>query len=617
MHNLKLYRRMMRYALPYWPLLILSVVLSFLVVNFEAVSLWFAASLANMLFHPAALLPVRPAFSLHTLNDTLKYWTYRIILRDNPLDSLKVVCALMASSFLMKNVLTYIKSVVMAQLNLAIVQDMRNELFGHALRLPVTYYDRERSGNIISLVVNDIASINESMTSTFDKLFTEPIRVVFFIGMLFAVNVKLTLAIFIIFPVLGLVIAAIGQSVRRRSKRMLESLSGLLSILHETVGGIRAVKMFNMDGFETAKFNKENELFVHRSFRANNISSISSPLTEVLGVVVVILLLWYGGQEVLKTTHQGSIIGFHAEDFIRFLIFLFSTFTPLKNLSSVNNSLQKGFAAAERVFAIVDSPAEPLRPVRPGAVPVFNDEITFSQVSFTYPGSEEEVLHEVSFSLKKGSIIALVGSSGSGKSTLLDLLPRFYPVTKGAIRIDGRNISEFDLSGLRSLFGIVAQETFLFNDSIRNNIAYGLAGADTALIIEAAKAAHAWEFIERLPDGLDTMIGDRGVMLSGGQRQRLAIARALLRNPPILILDEATSSLDTESERLVQDAINRLVQDRTVLVVAHRLSTIRHADHILVLDKGSIIEQGTHEDLLRANRRYKYLYDIQFANTTT
>jgi len=375
--------------------------------------------------------------------------------------------------------------------------------------------------------------------------------------------------------------------------------------------------MFNMDGFETAKFNKENELFVHRSFRANNISSISSPLTEVLGVVVVILLLWYGGQEVLKTTHQGSIIGFHAEDFIRFLIFLFSTFTPLKNLSSVNNSLQKGFAAAERVFAIVDSPAEPLRPVRPGAVPVFNDEITFSQVSFTYPGSEEEVLHEVSFSLKKGSIIALVGSSGSGKSTLLDLLPRFYPVTKGAIRIDGRNISEFDLSGLRSLFGIVAQETFLFNDSIRNNIAYGLAGADTALIIEAAKAAHAWEFIERLPDGLDTMIGDRGVMLSGGQRQRLAIARALLRNPPILILDEATSSLDTESERLVQDAINRLVQDRTVLVVAHRLSTIRHADHILVLDKGSIIEQGTHEDLLRANRRYKYLYDIQFANTTT
>jgi subfamily B ATP-binding cassette protein MsbA len=210
-----------------------------------------------------------------------------------------------------------------------------------------------------------------------------------------------------------------------------------------------------------------------------------------------------------------------------------------------------------------------------------------------------------------------VGSSGSGKSTLLDLLPRFYPVSSGSIRIDGRDITEFDLSGLRSLFGIVAPETFLFNDSIRNNIAYGLAGADAALIIEAAKAAHAWEFIERLPEGLDTTIGDRGVMLSGGQRQRLAIARALLRNPPILILDEATSSLDTESERLVQDAINRLVQDRTVLVVAHRLSTIRHADHILVLDKGSIIEQGTHEDLLKANRRYKYLYDIQFANTTT
>ncbi len=608
---------MMRYALAYWPLLILSIVLSFLVVNFEAISLWFGASLANMLFHPVDALPLKPVFSLHTINDTLKYWTYRLILRPSPLDSLKVVCTLMASAFFLKNVLTFLKSVVMAQLNLAIVRDMRNQLFGHALKLPVTYYDRERSGNIISLVVNDIAAINESMTSTFDKLFTEPIRVVFFIGMLFAVNVKLTLAIFIIFPVLGLVIAVVGQSVRRRSKRMLESLSGLLSILHETVGGIRAVKMFNMDGFETGRFVKENDLFVHRSFRANTISSISSPLTEVLGVVVVILLLWYGGQEVLKTSHQGGVAGFHAEDFIRFLIFLFSTFTPLKNLSSVNNSLQRGFAAAERVFTIVDSPPESLRPLSPGAVPEFNDEITLSKVHFTYPGCEEEVLRDVSFSLKKGSIIALVGSSGSGKSTLLDLLPRFYPVTSGTIAIDGRDTRELDLAGLRSLFGIVAQETFLFNDSIRKNIAYGRTEADEDRIIAAAKAAHAWEFIERMPDGLDTTIGDRGVMLSGGQRQRLAIARALLRNPPVLILDEATSSLDTESERLVQEAINRLVQDRTVLVVAHRLSTIRHADRILVLDKGSIIEQGTHEELLKSNRRYKYLYDIQFANAAS
>ncbi len=608
---------MMRYALAYWPLLVLSVVLSFIVVNFEAVSLWFGASLAKTLFDPAAALPLKPVFSLHTINDTLKYWTYRIIIRENPLDSLKVVCALMASSFFIKNILTYLKSVIMMRLNLDIVRDMRNELFSHALKLPVTYYDRERSGNIISLVVNDIASINESMTSTFDKMFTEPIRVVFFIGVLFAINVKLTFVIIIIFPVLGFLIAAIGQSVRRRSKRMLESLSGLLSILHETVGGIRAVKMFNMDAFETKRFMQENSLFVHRSFRANNISSISSPLTEMLGVVVVIILLWYGGQEVLKTAHQGITAGFGAEDFIRFLIFLFSTFTPLKTLSTINNSLQRGFAAAERVFAILDSPTEPLRPVYPESVPVFADAITVSNVRFTYPGCNEEVLHNVSFTLKKRSVIALVGSSGSGKSTLLDLLPRFYPVSNGSIRIDGRDIRDLDLSGLRSLFGIVAQETFLFNDSVRNNIAYGLTGATTGQIIAAAKAAHAWEFIERLPEGLDTTIGDRGVMLSGGQRQRLAIARALLRNPPVLILDEATSSLDSESERLVQEAINRLVQDRTVLVVAHRLSTIRHADHILVLDKGCIIEQGTHEELLKRGQRYKYLYDIQFANVTT
>jgi subfamily B ATP-binding cassette protein MsbA len=275
--------------------------------------------------------------------------------------------------------------------------------------------------------------------------------------------------------------------------------------------------------------------------------------------------------------------------------------------------LQRGFAAAERVFTILDSPPEPLYTVRPESVPKFTNAVTLSQVNFTYPGCVGEVLHDINFTLAKGSIIALAGSSGSGKSTLLDLLPRFYPVTSGTICIDGIDIRAMDLAGLRSLFGIVAQETVLFNDTVRNNIAYGLIGAGSDEIVAAAKAAQAWEFIEKMPEGLDTVIGERGVMLSGGQRQRLAIARALLRNPPILILDEATSSLDTESERLVQEAVNRLVQNRTVLVVAHRLSTIRHADLILVLENGSIVERGTHDELLRLNKRYKYFHDIQFA----
>jgi subfamily B ATP-binding cassette protein MsbA len=365
--------------------------------------------------------------------------------------------------------------------------------------------------------------------------------------------------------------------------------------------------MFNMNDFEAGRFLDENQRFSDRSYRATKISSISSPLTEVLGVVVVIILLWFGGRQVLQDK------GFSAEDFVRFILFLFVTFTPIKAITGIYNTLQRGFAAAERVFTILDSPSEPLHPVRPGSVPAFTGAVSFSHVNFTYPGCAEEVLHDICFTLERGSVIALVGSSGSGKSTMLDLLPRFYPVTSGAIAIDGHDIRDMDLAGLRSLFGIVAQETVLFNDTVRNNIAYGLTGTAAEEIIAAAKAAQAWEFVEKMPSGLDTVIGERGVMLSGGQRQRLAIARALLRNPPILILDEATSSLDTESERLVQEAINRLVKDRTVLVVAHRLSTIRHANAILVLDNGSIVERGTHEELLALNKRYKYLYDIQFA----
>jgi ATP-binding cassette, subfamily B, bacterial MsbA len=610
MSNISLYRRMIGYALVYWPWILLSVSLSFLVVCSEASSLWFGASLLNTLFNPHSAISHPVHLSLSTINETLKYYTYIVIYRDNRIDSLKLVCILMATAFFSKNVLIYLKSLVMANLNLKIIRDMRNQLFSHCMRLPVSYYDRARSGNIISLVMNDVANINESMTSTFDKLFTEPMRVLFFVTTLFIINIKLTLAVFIIFPTLGLLIAFIGKAVRRRSRRVLESMAGLLSILHETVGCIRAVKMFNMNDFEADRFKAENSGFIERSFRAVSMSSISSPMTEALGVVVVIILLWVGGKQVILS---GGFSGFAAEDFVRFLIFLFSTFAPLKTLSTINNTLQRGFAAAERVFTILDSPPEPLRSLRPESVPPFNRAISLSNVSFTYPGCTDEVLHDISFSLEKGTVIAVVGSSGSGKSTLLDLLPRFYPVTTGTIRIDGTDIRDMDLAGLRNLFGIVAQETVLFNDTVYNNIAYGLQGATNDQVVAAAKAAQAWEFIENMPQKLATVIGERGVMLSGGQRQRLAIARALLRNPPVLILDEATSALDTESERLVQEAINRLVENRTVLVVAHRLSTIRHANRIIVLENGAIVEQGTHDELLKLDKRYKYFHDIQFA----
>jgi subfamily B ATP-binding cassette protein MsbA len=611
MNQVKLYFRMLRYLKPYIGLLVLSFILSLFVVTSESLSLWFSGSLINAIFKPESVSVVKPEFSIKHFNEVLKYLTYSLIKQNNAFDSLKIACFFVVIFFLIKNLLSYIRSLITSNVNYLISRDMRDHLYGHALALPVTYYDRNRSGHILSLMFNEIISVNNSLTGTFEKLITDPFRLVFFITVLVIINWKLTLLVFLIYPILIVCIAQIGQTVRRRSRRSLEKISGLVSIMNETVHCIRAVKMFNMNEPETRKFKGENDKFTITQFRATIFSSLSSPLTETLGVLLVAGLLWYGGRDVL----MGK--SFTAEDFLRFLAFLFMMFQPVKSLSSVNNSIQSGLAAGERLFAIIDTPPERLTSVGSSAAIGFTKEIQFRDVCFTYPGTAEEVIHGMRFTVKKGQIMALVGSSGSGKTTILDLLPRFYDISSGSITLDGRDIRTFDLVALRSLFGIVSQETILFNDTVANNITYGVTGASQERVIEVAKAAQAWEFIEKMPQGLQTVIGERGVMLSGGQRQRLSIARALLKNPAILILDEATSALDTESERLVQSAINTLMENRTALVVAHRLSTISRADHILVLEDGRIVEQGTHNELLQLNKRYKYFYDIQFSSISS
>jgi subfamily B ATP-binding cassette protein MsbA len=611
MNQFKQYFRMLGYLRPYVPMLVITVVLSLLVVTFESLSLWFSGSLINAIFKPETFSMTKPSLDINNINEVLKYWTYLLIKRENVFDSLKIVCLCVIGFFLAKNIFSYVKGLVTGNLNYFITRDMRNHLYSHALVLPVTYYDRNRSGNIISLMFNDIAAINNSLTGTFEKVITDPLRLIFFIAILIIISLKLTLFVFLIYPILGFCVVQIGRTVRRRTKRALESVSGLSSIMNETVNCIRVVKMFNMNEAEEKKFKAENQHFTRACFRAQVFNAMSSPLTETLGILMVAGLLWFGGRDVL----MGK--SFTAEDFLRFLAFLFIMFQPLKSLSQVNNSIQTGLAAAERVFTLIDTPSEKLTSVASSAVPRFESEIRFSNVRFTYPGTSEEVIHDMNFTVKKGQVIALVGSSGSGKTTILDLLPRFYEVTGGSITIDGIDTGGFDLVGLRRLFGIVSQETVLFNDTVENNIAYGMAGAPQDKVIEAAKAAQAWEFIEKMPKGLATVIGERGVMLSGGQRQRLSIARALLKNPAILILDEATSALDTESERLVQDAINNLMKDRTALVVAHRLSTIARADRIVVLEDGRLTEQGTHDELMRLNKRYKYLHGIQFTQETS
>lgn len=609
MRPLKTYTKMLGFMKPYMHLFIISVILSIIIILLNGMALWFVGTAPKVLFDPNAAMPVKPPFSLANLNVYLTYWTHKILQFRKAGNPFTIVCFLIVVVYTVKNILFYIYKLLVKVLNLNIVRDMRNLLYRYVLMLPVSYYDKNKSGKIVSHIVNDITQINKSLTDTLSRSIMEPLYLIFFIGVLFVINIKLTLIVFLMYPGLCYIIVKIGKIVKRRSRRMLENFSGMISVLTETIHGVRAVKMFNMNTFESEKFERENKKFIKSSFRSEKMKAILIPLTETVAMYVTAILLWYGGREALSGSEH-----FTPEDFVRFLVFLFSSYQPLKKIGTINNTIQVGIAAAERVFTVLRIPVEELH-VTPDKreIPKFENEINFDHVWFKYTGTRDFVLEDVNFRVKKGEVIAIVGSSGAGKTTILDLLPRFYDISKGVIRIDGMDINNINLVDLRDLFGIVSQETILFNESVLNNIMYGSSHATEEEVFEAATAANAMEFIEKLPEGFDTIIGERGVMLSGGQRQRLAIARALLRNPQILIFDEATSALDTESERLVQSAIDNLIQNRTTFVVAHRLSTIQHADEIIVLEDGRIIEQGSHEELMELNKRYKYFYDIQFS----
>lgn len=601
---------MLRFIRPYVPLFIFTIFLSCIIVVLDGLSIWLVGTLPKTLFSPETAITVKPEFSINSINLLLKYWTYRLLQLGGTEHPLKIVCLIIVIVFSLKNTIVYIYRFLLRLMNLGVVKDIRNLFYKHVLMLPISFFDKSKSGKTLSLLINDIQQINNSMTESLSSLFIEPLRLIFFISLLLIINIKLTLMVFIIYPVLGFIIIKIGKSIRRRVKRELSSFSGMISVLTETISGIRAVKMFNMNNVESKKFKRENQSYVDKALRSYRLHILLNPLNETLAIYVTAILLWYGGKEALSGASS-----FTSEDFFRFLFILFSSYQPMKALAGVNSSIQGGIAAAERVFDVLNMQTEPLLHLKKEDVPEFTQCIEVKNLTFSYPGSEELVLKNISFTVNKGQVVAIVGSSGAGKSTILDLLPRFYEYTEGSILIDSKDIRNYNLAGLRHLFGIVSQETILFNDTVKNNISYGVDKCTDEEIQQAADAANAMEFIENLEHGMETVIGERGVTLSGGQRQRLSIARALLRNSPILILDEATSSLDTEGERLVQKAINTLIQNRTVLVVAHRLSTIQHADTILVLENGKIIEQGKHEELLALNKRYKYFHDIQFAPT--
>jgi subfamily B ATP-binding cassette protein MsbA len=594
----------------FWPYIIISSVSAIVFVLLNSTAMWLVASLINNILSDFDKIvqsqmewAAKPAL---TMNEKLKYWTNILILRETPAESLKVLCITLLGVFFTKNIFLYIKNILLRIVELKLVKEIRNSLYIHIQSLSLGYFNKKQTGTISSIVMNDVEQLQIALGVVFQRLFVEPVNIIIFVALLFIISWKLALIAIIIIPLAGISIIGIGWSIRRKSRRTQTKIAEIMQILTETLSSIRIVKAFVNEKEEVKKFTGESQNYFNLLLQRARLNLISGPVTESFGVIIGVVLLWYGGMEVLSNE------GLSPEDFIRFIVILFSILGPIKQMSNVNIKIQMGAASAERIFGLLDTPPEIVEKADAVDLGEFRQSIEFDRVHFEYNDGDERVLDEVSFTINKGEVVAMVGPSGSGKSTIADLIPRFYDVSRGTIRIDGHDIRESTLASIRGNMGIVTQEVILFNDTIRNNIAYGQPNVSEEAIRQAADAANATTFIEETTHEFDTLIGERGVNLSGGQKQRLAIARALLKNPSILILDEATSALDTESEKMVQRAIEVLMKDRTALVIAHRLSTVQNADKIIVLEKGKIIEVGSHTDLYNKAGLYRRLYDIQF-----
>lgn len=517
--------------------------------------------------------------------------------------ALGVICILIVIFILLKNLFLYLSIYILTPIRNLIVNDMRTAMYKKILELPIGYFNDQKKGDIMSRLTNDLSDMETSSVNLLESLCREPVTIILFLGAMIVLSPQLTLFLVILLPVAGLIIGRLSRTLKRQSKLLQEKLGEILSTIEETLSGIRIVKAFNAEKHQFKKFDDQNNELLAIKNKAIRRRDLASPVTEVMAILAVVVVLWYGGRLVL----QNSFLD--AEDFLTYIVIFSQLIQPLKNLSSASYNIKKGAASVERIEHLINEEVAIKEVTDPVTLASFNDCIEFRNVSFSY--EEKMILDNINLKIQKGKTIALVGSSGAGKSTLVDLIPRFHDAAKGELLIDGINIKNYSLKSLRDQMGIVTQEPILFNDTIANNIALGMDNATELEIENAAKIANAHEFILQKENGYHTSIGERGNKLSGGQKQRVTIARAVLKNPPILLLDEATSSLDTESEKLVQDAINNLMTNRTSIVIAHRLSTIRHADEIIVLDKGKIVERGTHMTLMALNGIYRNLVSMQ------
>jgi ATP-binding cassette, subfamily B, bacterial MsbA len=578
-----------------------------LFVLFSLFSIGLIMPFIDLLFNQTSVNFVpKDTISIINLREYLSYRLAELVSQYSKTELINYLCGLLIIIFLLKNLFSYLQTFFMSIAEQGIIRDIRSQLYSHYHKLSLGFFTEERKGILISRIINDVQIIKDSMIAVINSIFRDPPLIIIFSIVLMLFNWKLTLFIFALLPITAFVLAKVGNSLKRKSIKSQEQIADNTSILDETFGAMRIVKAFSMEEYEIKRFKEGERNYFALLTSLSRRRALAGPITEMIGIITITVILYFIGSQIVAGNSDMTPGAFFV-----YLGIIFQMMPSLKLFGQVFNSIQEGIAASERVFEILDT--QPKIIDLPNAVDLksFEKNIEFKQVDFRYEKGEI-VLKDINLEIKKGEILAIVGPSGAGKSSLADLIPRFYDVENGSLLIDGIDIRKIKISNLRGMMGIVTQETILFNDTIKNNIAYGMNDIDFNKIVEASKAANAHIFIQNLETGYETIIGDRGMKLSGGERQRLSIARALLKNPPILILDEATSSLDTQSEILVQQAIERLMKGRTSIVIAHRLSTIQNANNIIVLDMGKIVERGTNEELLKSDGLYKKLYTMQF-----
>ena len=598
--------RILKYIKPYTSFAILNIVSNIISIFFSLVSLTMVIPFLGILFGTQAKVynPQPLSFSAAAIKDNFYAIISSTIDEKGKVDALLFICILVLITFFFRNLFRYLALYFLTPIRNGIVHDLRMDLHKKIISLPLPFFTEKRKGDLTARLTSDLVEIEWSIMSSLEMIFKDPLNIIIYLITLIIISPQLTVFVVILFPVTGIIIGVIGRSLKKSSDRGQNKMGDLLSIIDENISGLRIIKAFNAEKHINKNFEKESTEYKSIMTKLLRKKDLSSPMSEFLSTIVMVVVMWFGGQLVLSG--NGSL---SAEEFIGYILIFSQIIPPAKSLTTSYYHIQKGSAAAERIYEILDTENEITDVENPKHIKLLNNTIEFKNLSFKYENTE--VLSNINFSIGKGKMVALVGQSGGGKSTLADLLARFYDIQSGEILIDNNNIKEIALADLRSLMGIVSQESILFNDTIYNNIRLGKIDATEEEVIAAAKVANAHHFILETENGYQTNIGDRGNKLSGGQKQRLSIARAILKNPEILILDEATSSLDTESEKLVQEALENLMHSRTSLVIAHRLSTIKKADEIIVLERGKIIERGTHQQLIAQNGHYRKLSDLQ------